>query len=68
MLTQKGRLFAWSEECENSFRILKDKFSSAPILTLPEEGGKYVVYTDASKNGLGCVLMQEGKGIAYGSR
>lgn len=47
---------------------MKQKLSTAPVLTLPEGGSEYVVYTDASKNGLGCVLMQKGKVIAYGSR
>jgi hypothetical protein len=41
---------------------------NAPILTLSESGKHFTVYTDASRIGLGCVLMQEGKVIAYGSR
>lgn len=47
----------WADECESSWKLLKDKLSTAPILTIPEEGGEYVVYSDASKLGLGCVLM-----------
>jgi hypothetical protein len=41
---------------------------NAPILTLSESGKRFTVYTYASRIGLGCVLMQEGKVIAYGSR
>ena len=41
---------------------------TAPVLTLPTENGRFVIYTDASKVGLGCVLMQDGKVVAYGSR
>jgi hypothetical protein len=67
-LTQKGVPFIWSEECEHSFRTLKDKIVNAPILTLPEHGKRFTVYTDASRIGLGCVLMQEGKVISYASR
>lgn len=67
-LTQKDQSFIWSEKCEASFQRLKEKLTSALILTLPKEGGRYVVYTDASGTGLGCVLMQDGKVIAYGSR
>ena len=42
--------------------------TTAPVLTLPVEGGRFVVYSDASRQGLGCVLMQGGKVIAYASR
>lgn len=51
-----------------SFETLKSLLIQAPILTLPIEGKKYVVYNDASYNDLGCVLMQEGKVISYASR
>jgi hypothetical protein len=67
-LTQKGVPFVWSEDCEHSFDTLKDKLVNAPILTLPEHGKRFIVYTDASRIGLGCVLMQEGKVISYASR
>ena len=49
------------------FRSLKVRSTSAPILMIPERGVGYAVYCDASLNGLGCVLMQEGKVVAYGS-
>ncbi|XP_059290859.1 uncharacterized protein LOC132044383 [Lycium ferocissimum] len=60
-LTQKGAKFQWSEACERSFQKLKDKSTSAPVLTLPEGTEGYVVYCDASRTGLGRVLMQNGK-------
>jgi hypothetical protein len=47
---------------------LKDELVNAPILALHENGKRFIVYKDASHIGLGCVLMQEGKVIAYGSR
>ena len=60
--------FVWSDLCENSFDKLKDKLTTAPILTLPEGVDDFVVYCDAYRMGLGCVLMQCGKVIAYASR
>ncbi|GKA77662.1 putative reverse transcriptase domain-containing protein, partial [Tanacetum coccineum] len=56
------------EEQELSFQTLKDKFYNAPILALPDGPKDFVVYCDASGLGLGCVLMQRGKVIAYASR
>ena len=60
--------FVWTPECQQSFEILKEKLITAPILSLPVEGGRYVVYSDASRKGLDCVLMQDRKVIAYTSR
>lgn len=67
-LTQKKTKFLWSETCEGSFEKLKDRLTSAPVLTLPEGTEGFVVYCDASRVGLGCVLMQHGKVVAYASR
>ena len=58
----------WSETCEKSFQELKVRLTTAPVLIIPERGLGYAVYCDASLEGLGCVLMQEGKVVAYGSR
>ncbi|KAJ9566939.1 hypothetical protein OSB04_002905 [Centaurea solstitialis] len=58
----------WSEAQEDAFQTLKDCLTRAPILDLPEGNDDFVVYSDASKLGLGCVLMQRGKVIAYASR
>jgi hypothetical protein len=59
-LLEKGVLFVWSSDCEVSYHTLKNKFVSAPILALPESGKRFTIYTDSSRIGLGCVLMQEG--------
>ena len=67
-LTRKDVPFVWTDECEASFQELKNRLTTAPVLTLPTENGRFVIYTDASKVGLGCVLMQDGKVVAYGSR
>uniref|UniRef100_A0A2N9F277 Integrase catalytic domain-containing protein n=1 Tax=Fagus sylvatica TaxID=28930 RepID=A0A2N9F277_FAGSY len=67
-LDQKGVKFEWSEECEQSFQELKRRLVSAPILTIPDGSGGLIIYSDASKKGLGCVLMQHGRVVAYASR
>ncbi|MCF7184083.1 hypothetical protein L3H42_11340, partial [Corynebacterium sp. MC-13] len=67
-LTQKGAKFLWSDACERSFQLLKEKLTTAPVLTLPEGPNGYVIYCDASGVSLGCVLMQHGRVIAYASR
>ncbi|XP_073056887.1 uncharacterized protein [Primulina eburnea] len=60
-LTRKTVKFEWTNECQQSFQELKDKLTSAPVLSLPEGVEDFVVFTDASKKGLGAVLMQRGK-------
>nr|GFC25985.1 reverse transcriptase [Tanacetum cinerariifolium] len=67
-LMRKGVKFVWNEEREKSFEELKQRLVSAPVLTLPSGSGGFQIYSDASKKGLGCVLMQHGKVIAYASR
>ncbi|XP_058103535.1 uncharacterized protein LOC131247112 [Magnolia sinica] len=67
-LTRKDLKFAWNEKAKAPFQELKDKLTSAPVLMLPEQGVKYTIYTDASCVGLGCVLMQKDRAIAYASR
>lgn len=67
-LTRKSEKFVWTPNCEESFQELKRRLVSAPILSLPDDSGGFVVYSDASLKGLGCVLMQHGKVIAYASR
>ncbi|GKA47307.1 putative reverse transcriptase domain-containing protein [Tanacetum coccineum] len=67
-LTQKNAKFDWSEKAEAAFQLLKQKLCSAPILSLPEGSEDFVVYYDASRKGLGAVLMQREKVIAYASR
>lgn len=67
-LTRKGKNFEWTKECEESFQKLKERLTSSPILILPDPLGRFDVYCDASYQGLGCMLMQERKVIAYASR
>lgn len=67
-LTQKKTRYDWTSECEQSFTELKKKLTLAPVLAQPISGEGFVVYSDASKNGLGCVLMQKERVIAYASR
>nr|GEX55560.1 reverse transcriptase [Tanacetum cinerariifolium] len=67
-LIRKGEKFVWNEEREKSFEELKKRLVSAPILTLPSGSGGFQIYSNTSKKGLGCVLMQHGKVIAYASR
>ncbi|GKG19429.1 putative reverse transcriptase domain-containing protein, partial [Tanacetum coccineum] len=68
ILTQKCKTFDLGKEQENAFQTLKDKLCNAPVLALLDRPKDFVVYCDASGLGLGCVLMQRGKVIAYTSR
>ncbi|KAA3470338.1 DNA/RNA polymerases superfamily protein [Gossypium australe] len=67
-LLQKDVQFEWTEKCQKSFEKLKALLTEAPVLVQSEPGKEFVVFSDASLNGLGCVLMQEGQVIAYVSR
>ncbi|KAD7116951.1 hypothetical protein E3N88_04219 [Mikania micrantha] len=67
-LTQKSEPFVWEQKQEDAFQTLKQKLCDAPILSLPEGCYDFVVYCDASNQGLGCILMQRDKVIAYASR
>ena len=67
-LTQKKMTFLWSDSCENSFEKLKDKLTTALVLTFSESTEGFVVYCESSQVGLGCVLIQHGKVVAYASR
>ena len=66
-LTRKGIRFVWNNACELSFQELKKRLTSAQILVIPERGLSYIVYYNASRGGLDCVLMQLDKVIVYGS-
>ncbi|TYK18600.1 pol protein [Cucumis melo var. makuwa] len=66
-LTRKGTPFVWNPACESSFQELKQKLMSTLVLTVPDGSGGFVIYSDTSKKGLGCVLMQQGKEVAYAS-
>ena len=67
-LLKKDTKFKWTEDCEASFQELKKRLVTAPVLILPDIHKDYHVYCDASRQGLGGVLMQEGKVVAYTSR
>ncbi|KAL0533812.1 hypothetical protein IC582_028083 [Cucumis melo] len=67
-LTRNGTLFVSSSACESNFQELKQKLVTAPVLTVLNGSGSFVIYSDASKKGLGCVLMQQGKVVASASR
>ena len=67
-LLQKNVRFKWSEKCQASFEKLKAFMTEAPVLTQPTYCKYYVIFSDASLNGLGCVLKQEGKVVAYALR
>ncbi|GJU37271.1 putative reverse transcriptase domain-containing protein [Tanacetum coccineum] len=68
ILTHKCKPFDWGEEHELAFQTLKDKLRNAPVLAFPDGSEDFVVYCDASGLGLGCVLIQRDKVIAYASR
>jgi hypothetical protein len=59
--------FKWTPACQKSFKTLKEKLTTAPVLILPDVHKPFLVYCDASYIGLGCVLMQEGRVVAYSS-
>ncbi|WVZ62766.1 hypothetical protein U9M48_012471 [Paspalum notatum var. saurae] len=67
-LTKKNAKFVWGPKCEEGFRELKKPLTTAPVLAQPDVTKPFDVYCDASGRGLGCVLMQEGRVIAYASR
>ncbi|GKF65713.1 putative reverse transcriptase domain-containing protein [Tanacetum coccineum] len=67
-LTQKKVKFVWRKKQEAFFQLLKQKLCSAPILALPKGSKDFIAYCEASKKGLGAVLMQREKVISYASR
>ncbi|GJS55162.1 putative reverse transcriptase domain-containing protein [Tanacetum coccineum] len=67
-LAQKKASLEWGDKQEAAFQLLKQKLCSAPILALPEGSEDFIAYCDASKKGLGTVLMQREKVISYASR
>ena len=67
-LLRKGIKFELTDKCQNSFEQLKGMLVKAPVLTQPTSGKEYTLYSDASGIGLGRILMQDGKVVAYASR
>ena len=66
-LTWKEIKFEWNDLCERTFQELKRRLTSTPILIVPDRGQRYTMYCDASKDELGCVLMQSEGVVAYSS-
>ncbi|GJU52881.1 putative reverse transcriptase domain-containing protein [Tanacetum coccineum] len=60
-LTQKNQKYEWGDKQEEAFQTFKDNLCNAPILSLPDGVEDFVVYCDASNQGLGCVLIQRDK-------
>jgi hypothetical protein len=67
-LLEKNKAFEWTKECQASFEELKKRLTSSPVLVLPDLTKKFDIYCDASRQGLRCVLMQEGQVVCYASR
>jgi hypothetical protein len=67
-LLEKNKAFEWIVECQASFKELKKRLTSAPMLVLQDLTRKFDIYCDASRQGLGCILMQEGQVVCYASR
>lgn len=61
-------MFDWDTKCDEAFALLRSLLTSAPILVIPEREVGYTDYCDASIEGLGCILMQLEKVVAYSSR
>jgi hypothetical protein len=66
-LLEKNKDFDWTKECQVSFEELKKRLTSAPVLILPDITKKIDIYCDASRQGLGYVLMQDGQVVSYAS-
>jgi hypothetical protein len=58
----------WDEDCERAFHTLHEHLTTTPVLAQPDNTKPFDVYCDASSTGLGCVLMQDNRVIAYASR
>lgn len=69
-LLEKNAKFVWSEKCPTSFEELKKRLTTALVLVLPHitKSFSIYIYCDASQQGLGSILMQEGRVFAYASR
>jgi hypothetical protein len=66
-LLKKSVKFSWDQKCEDAFHTLRDHLTTAPVLAQPNVSKPFDIYCDASGTGLGCVLMQDNRVIAYAS-
>jgi hypothetical protein len=67
-LLEKDKKFEWMPGCEASFQKLKKRLTTAPLLVMPDMEKPFSIHCDASGQGLGCVLIQDGHVVAYASR
>jgi hypothetical protein len=67
-LLKKGLKYEWCQKCEDAFHTLRQHLTTTPVLAQPDNTKSFDVYCDASGTGLGCVLMQDNRVIAYASR
>jgi hypothetical protein len=67
-LLEKNKAFEWTSECQASFEELRKRLTLAPVQVLAVLTKRFNIYCDASRRGLGCVLMQEGQVVSYASR
>jgi hypothetical protein len=67
-LLEKDKEFKWTSACESSFQELKKRLTTTPVLVMPDIEKPFSIYCDASGQGLGCVLMQDGRVVAYASQ
>ena len=66
-ILEKNAKFVWSKQCQVNFEELKKRLTTAPVLVLLDLSKNFSIYCDASRQGLRCVLMQEGRVVAYAS-
>jgi hypothetical protein len=66
-LLEKGKTFEWTPRHEANFQEMKKRLTTAPVLTMSDKEKSFSIYCDASGQGLGCVLMQDGHVVAYAS-
>jgi hypothetical protein len=67
-LLEKGKIFEWTPRREAYFQQLKKRLTTTPVLTMPDMEKQFSIFCDASDQGLGCVLMEDGHVVAYASR
>ena len=67
-LTKKETKHEWTDKYDRDFEELKERLTTAPVLAITRSGEQFFIYSDVSHQGLGCVLMQDGKVTVYGSR
>jgi hypothetical protein len=66
-LLEMGKVFKWTHDCQVSFEELKKHLITVPVLVLLDLSKKFDIYCDALRQGLGCVLMQDGEVVLYES-